>query len=230
MTIKSHSFRSGNLFDDNESITFDLNEAHHLCSQPIELAALTFLSKPKEQHYESIAALDFANAIELRTFLNMNNSLKNYRLFLFAADGLWQPNKAMVMHKKLWRKEPFNSYSESFNELSEEVCVKTDRGVRFASIVNIDDENLLDAIELIRKNPSCSLMLSCRKNIKEPDTIQELFGSCFPSAFNSEETCVNYLSLALGVCGYGDIVLRVSGFEDERVAAIDLIYNAAIQI
>ena len=94
-------------------------------------------------------------------------------------------------------------------------------------VLYIDDENLLDAIELIRKNPSCSLMLSCRKNIKEPDTIQELFGSCFPSAFNSEETCVNYLSLALGVCGYGDIVLRVSGFEDERVAAIDLIYKCA---
>jgi hypothetical protein len=70
--------------------------------------------------------------------------------------------------------------------------------------------------------------VSKRDDFGTKDDITALFPAAFPSVRGVGDTSVDWLSLSLGCCPRGDIVVRASGAFDDPDAAIDLIFDPTL--
>jgi hypothetical protein len=100
--------------------------------------------------------------------------------------------------------------------------IETAAFVYFSGLLDISS-SIPEAINAVRTHPAYFIIVSARYNLDSAEGIRSIFSLCFPHEKDLEQLRVNWLSLAVGLCGHGDMLLRVSGLFDDREAAVDII-------
>jgi len=160
-----------------------------------------------------MAELDQACAERIAPLLYKNDKLpKESKVWLFIAQQRTGGIKSLL--KKEWL---------DVLPLATEVFVESNRGAKSAGLVEIAAENFLTAIRILRANDSACIIASGRSDIVSERNIVHTYYSAFPSEKVPQSSGVSWAGLSLLLCPLGDILLRVSGSYDERLAAIDCI-------
>jgi len=208
------------VFVENKCVNFDKSRALQITHAIPELAAVcivaTELELPREMELLDKACADYAIPL---VFDNPRMN-RDYKVWLFAAHGPWQPNSVMANHYKLWR-----SFQSEWRlddlRLGAESMVKSSEGIRFVGLAEVSKAGFFAATQILRRSMSCAIILSARAEISDERSIVQLFNSAFPLYKGTAESRVDWLSLSLHCCQLGDVVIRVSGSWDEREASLD---------
>ena len=146
-------------------------------------------------------------------------------IWLLVAHGPWQPRSAAVRHSRLWNSF-WSRYGLRGANLSPEIMVESDEGIRFAGVAMIDSSALFTGTQILRQQPSCALIISGRTEIPTEHGIRQLFEFAFPIRGRNQQAEVDWLCLSLGCCPLGDVIVRVSGGIDDRETALDFIMSS----
>lgn len=104
-----------------------------------------------------------------------------------------------------------------------EVLVESDKGIRFAGLAEVDAESFQTATRILRKHQSSCIIMSDRADIASSSSIKLVFGAAFTAEDQNVTRPLNWARLSLALCPLGDVLLRVSGSYDERMATLDCI-------
>jgi len=160
-----------------------------------------------------IAELDQACAERIAPLLYKNDKLtKENKVWLF----IGQERRGRI--KSLLKKEWLDVLP-----LATEVSIESNSGAKSAGLVEIAAENFLTAIRILRAIDSACIIVSGRSDIVSERNIVYTYYSAFPSERVPQTSGVSWAGLTLLLCPVGDILLRVSGSYDERLATIDCI-------
>ena len=208
------------VFVENECVTFHKSRALQITHAIPELAAVcivaTEVELPREMELLDKACADYAIPL---LFANPRMN-RDYKVWLFASHGPWQPNSVMVNHYKLWRSFPSKWRLDDFR-LGPEIMVESSEGIRFAGLAEVSKASFFTATQIVRSESSCALILSARAEICIERGIVQLFNSAFPPGNGTAQWGVDWLSLSLDCCQLGDVVIRVGGSWCEREASLD---------
>lgn len=208
------------VFVENKCVTFDKSRALQITHAIPELAAVcivaTELELPREMELLDKACADYAIPL---LFANPRMN-RDYKVWLFAAHGPWQPKSVMVKHYKLWRSFLSEWRLDDFR-LGAESMVESSEGIRFVALAEVSKAGFFTATQIVRSSSSCAIILSARAEICIERSIVQLFNSAFPPRKGIAQSRVDWLSLSLDCCQLGDVVIRVSGSWCEREASLD---------
>ncbi len=146
-----------------------------------------------------------------------------YRVWCFISDAFWQIPTRVTRYKKLRRYHKAFLQTPGIGEIGPEVEFQSEKEIRFAGVVEVAGEALIQALKLVRLNPSCAIILSCRQDFPSEDQVRALFDQAFYDKKGRRETKVNFAALSAFACIHGDAVLRVWGFFDDIEASAHLI-------
>jgi len=208
------------VFVENKCVTFDKSRALQISNAIPELAAVcivaTELELPREMELLDKAWADYAIPL---LFANPRMN-RDYKVWLFASLGSWQPRSVMVKHYKLWKRFR-NEWSLDDFKLGPESMVESSEGIRFAGLAEVSKAGFFTATQIVRSSIACAIILSARAEISIERSIVQLFNSAFPPYKGTAQSSVDWLSLSLDCCQLGDVVIRASGPWCEREASLD---------
>ncbi len=221
MTISVARTTSPDLFVENESLLFDHVRASHISDTISPLAAITFSAEKSSPSIDlkELATACGSNAISLAT----SKEGKERRVWLFVSQRPWQPANRIVRHRKLWKDYRELIESGGIVNVSDEVEITSEDGIRFAGLLEVTGSSIETALQLVRTNPACAMICSKRKDIDSHVSIRSIFSFAFPKEDGIEQVHVDWMTLALGLCPLGDVLIRVSGLFDDHEAAVDVI-------
>lgn len=221
MTTSVNRTTSPDLFVENESLLFDRARASHMSDTIPPLAAITF-SAEKSTMLEDLKDLASACGKDA-VFLAKSKMGKEFRVWLFVSQRPWQPANRIVRHRKLWKDYRELIESGGIVNVSDEVEVSSEVGIRFSGVLEVTGSSIESALELVRTNPACAMICSKRQDIDSQVSVRSIFSFAFPKKDGIEQVQVDWMTLALGLCPMGDVLIRVSGQFDDREAAVDVI-------
>ena len=170
------------------------------------------------------------NARELARVLFHSRALSSHRIFLFVADGTWQPNNRVVKHKKLWRGFQQEWGADTFEPGSAEVEFKSDEGIRYAGLLGVDETNLAVAVELVRSMLSYVLIASKQLTLDSETDIHNIFSTAFTLYKGNPDTHVDWANLSATWCPSGDVVGRVVGTHDDPFVETQLFSTETLSL
>ena len=217
MNISLDKDESTNVFQDSSWPLFDEERASRFVTPVPEIGLVSFVARQLEYPID-IQALDEACSLELAPLLFHNPSLTiDYKVWLFIAHSSWQPKSRVVLFKGLKR-----SMSDPMLQMFHfrEHMIESSEGVRFAGIAEVTPETFMTSIQLLR-GYSAFLLVSNRSEIQNDASVDFIFRSAFPLYKGIEQGKVDLMVLSIYLCPLGDIVIRVSGTEDEKSASLD---------
>jgi hypothetical protein len=138
-------------------------------------------------------------------------------------DAPWQPKSVMVRYKRLWKRY---SQIQVFDpaQLSEEVMVESQEGLRFGGVVQLTKDTFALASRIVWESPhSAFLLLSRANDYMNVAFIRQLMHFAFPEVSGKWDIRADLLNVCHHVCPRGDAIGRVTGDWDSRDVAIDLI-------
>ena len=134
------------VFVENKCVTFDKSRALQITHAIPELAAVcivaTEVELPREMELLDKACADYAIPL---VFANPRMN-RDYKVWLFASHGPWQPNSVMVNHRKLWRSFQSDWRLDDFR-LEPESMVKSSEGIRFAGLAEVSKAGFFTATQ-----------------------------------------------------------------------------------
>lgn len=220
MTIEVSRIISPDLFVENGSLLLNRTQARRLSLPVPALGAITFLAR-KTDPFQKLQVL--AAACGREAFSQLKSHDKSYQPWIFISDGPWQEVSRISQNHRLWGRHRELVKANPHGIRSDDVEIRIGKQVRFAGLIKISEEMIETAIESARCNTSHAIIFSRRSEIVLPHSIRQIFHAAFPQQEGIAQTSIDWLSLALGLCPLGDILLRVSGGFDDPEAAIDLI-------
>lgn len=138
-------------------------------------------------------------------------------------DAPWQPKSVMVRYKRLWKRY---SQIQGFDpaQLSEEVMVESQEGLRFGGVVQLTKDSFWLASQIVWEEfHSAFLIISRTNDYMNVATIRQLMDFAFPEVNGKWDSQVDLLNVCHHICPRGDAIGRVTGDWDSRDIAIDLI-------
>ena len=149
---------------------------------------------------------------------------EGFHVYVFIAHGAWLPDNRIVRHERLWSHVPFLR-SKGIGKKSDEVLLEAAKGLRFAGLIEVSGDTILESLQWARSNHASALIVSNRQEILSEASVREIFGHAFP-ARNKYDSAIDWSSLAAGQCPKGDLVIRVAGEFDDQGVSIDIIGHA----
>ena len=220
MTIETKLLVTPDILGADTIFNFDREEvALARVKNSQNLAAISLESRQVRGQVER-AGLDSACANALIELI-ARGDLLDYSLYLCAMHDCWQPKTVMVRHKGLWRSILDKSDLMSLGS-PKEVCFERPNSVRYGGLAELNRAQLKWGVTILRKKRASFIIISNRKNVSDAHSLSAMFEAAFPSD-NSRSTGINWLSLSLEMCPLSDIIVRLSGFFDDRESFIDLI-------
>lgn len=129
----------------------------------------------------------------------------------------------MVRYKRLWKGYPQIQVFDPA-QLSEEVMVESQKGLRFGGVVRLTKDTFALASQIVWEAPhSAFLILSRTNDYMNVVSIRQLMDFAFPEVNGKWDIRADLLNVCHQVCPRGDAIGRVSGDWDSRDVAIDLI-------
>jgi hypothetical protein len=226
MTINVTKIVSPDLFVKNESLLFDRLRAEKLQAIIPSIGAVTYtaMASDTSETLEKLAAVCGNEAVALA-----KSSLgPEFRLWLFVSDGAWREANRITKYHKLWKSHRDLTEAIDPLKISEEAELESGELIRYAGLLEISDHSCSIAINAVRTNSSFAMIFSKRADIDSSQGIRSIFASAFPKKDGVEQERIDWLTLALGSCTQGDILLRVSGLFDDREVAVDIIASEDI--
>jgi hypothetical protein len=226
-TSKVTRIFSPDLFCDNQAILLDRQRATQIADRIVPLSALTFLAR-RSDNSVNLRELAFACCVEAVAVLTGAQSLNGYCFWAFISDGPWRQDNRIENYRRLWRNRSQLTDSAGILRIGEEARFTSQDGIRFAGLLQVTGEALIQALEASRVDPACAVLYSKSETLGSQFSVQTLFSAAFPKQGGSEQVKIDWLSFALKRCSHGDVLLRVSGLFDDREAAVDLIGAQAV--
>lgn len=221
---------SGDLFGDPEWPLFGGGGGHASGGHEPVLAAISLETRAEDFPWERDALVE-ANAREVAGVVFGSRALSGHRAFLFVAHAPWQSAGGRVARYKLerdrlWRGLQKESDLGPFGRRSAEVAFESDRGVRYAGLLEVKEGALTAAIGLAREKEvypfSCALVLSDRPDTGSEADIKALFEGAFSAQDRGRDSRVDWPTLSAAVCPLGWVVGRTTGAFDDPWVDTDL--------
>lgn len=131
----------------------------------------------------------------------------------------WKEKTRLSLHKKLWESLPHHFHI--FNlPLGNEWLFESEKGIRFAGLCEIEQSTFEQAVKILRKHLASVIIITPTKELNEREMVHLLFQASFPEI---ESTQIDWSNLSLNRCVNGDIIVRLSGSNDERLVSLDFI-------
>ena len=200
--------------------------------RPVRIGAISYVSRPTTwttDVSEDVARMDRACADYARPVIFGDWAVsQGLSVYLFCAHGPWQPKSVMVQHRRLW-KDLSESWQLANFQLSSEVIIESDRGLRFAGIAKVGPDEFFTSTQILRSEPSNGLIISSRDIMTSEADIRRIFEAAFPISIKEvRETRLELLNFVLTLCPLGDIVVRISGTWDEGETSIDMFMRSEL--
>lgn len=158
---------------------------------------------------------------EIKKILEKYESIKDYKLYLFANVEIKNKNSKIENYKKVWKLLQSRWKLEGF-DMGTEIEMRSDGKVFFSSIAEFKDENLSTALEIVASNPKIySIIASKRESILSNKTITNIFEMAF-NRKNKYMDEIDYFNLSIHLCQQGDMVFRWGESSEEAEIAIIL--------
>lgn len=165
--------------------------------------------------------LDQACADKVADYIfNTNNFTKTFKVWLFLEVGAWLKKSSVVLQGGL-RALREKAWLDQLPKMHEVIIESGNRSKSAGLAEIVTREHFMAAIKLSRSHHWSCVIASERADITSEKSINSIFASAFPPG--NKILGVNWSHLSLSLCPIGDILLRVSGSYDERLATIDCI-------
>ena len=173
MTIntKVFIFITDNLFNISANAFYDSEASKYIKSEK-ELNAVTILSR-KTAFSDDLSILAQSCGKQVKPFFK-RYGLTDYNLWLFAAHGPWQPKTRITKYKKLWKSNPHFKPFTHLTKKSDEIEIESDFGLRYAGMVILENNSLIQGIELLRKDSACCIIASNRSDVYSSSSLDNL--------------------------------------------------------
>jgi hypothetical protein len=215
MTIEPVRTEVADLFAPGAPVRFDPEKGR------ATLAAVSYTAAKRDPS-EDLAELARAAAERAAAALYGGRGIRDPRVVLFVADGPWQPDTAVIRHKKLRKRRPDLAEQPGFAALGEEIEIRGAGGVRYGALVAIQREGFERAAEIVRTDRAAAILAG------EGLTASTIFSAAFPLVRGEPSTSIDWQSLATRLCPEGVVVARVSGAFDDPAAAVDLVVDPRV--
>lgn len=154
-----------------------------------------------------------------------NDRPQDERVWLFKGHNSWIPRSRVALHKRLWKTLPAD-FTTSEMDLGREVMFESAEGIRFAGIAAVNRNTFRQAMMIVRNDSGAAVVMSRRNEIEESSGIEYIYHCAFPPQRSGkrrgvDSSTVNWMTLAVGLCPLGDVVLRLTGDYDERQVSCD---------
>jgi hypothetical protein len=212
---------SPDLFLDNESLLMDRQHALQYSVSVPPLGAVTFVAA-RSSKLQELGELAAACAEKARNLV-IDSVGKEFCVWLFIADGPWKPATRIARYNRLWRRHPEIVNSSGVGKVGQEVEFESGGQIRFAGSLEISGNSFSKAVELVRTNPSCAMIMSKRPDMGSSSSTRSIFLAAFPEKGELAQVRVDWMRLAINLCPQGDMLFRVSGSFDDHEAAVDVI-------
>jgi hypothetical protein len=169
------------------------------------------LDLPRDSEQMIQACLDAAQSL----IFPQAPSLKGYRLWLFLAHGVEQPDSRITRYKKLWSGIE-QQYGVGIFRRELEVEIVSDEGLRYATLTELTIENFFIGMTLLRERRSSALFLSPLLETPTETSITALFWAAFQQEKGLPTASVKWPQLIAHRCPLGEILVRAGGSWDER--------------
>jgi hypothetical protein len=221
MTISIFKEISNDVFANYTSDYWEIDDFDSKSKIHDQLCALTFVAKQSspDQNLQELA-----EACGREAFLNVNLVFNDlYKGWIFVSDGPWKEKNRLVEYKKLWKlnRDIYEACGPGIK--SDEILFENGSMVRFAGFLEITEDLVDKAIEMVRTHYSCAIIFSRREDIFNAPSITQVFSVAFPKKHGVPQTRIDWKHLAMELCPKGDILLRIHGRFDDPEAAADLI-------
>ncbi len=192
-----------------------------------ELSAVTFLARKTAWTDELSSMLQACGSLMKQFFVDCG--FHDYDFWLVVAHGPWQPDTRITRYRKLWKSNRQLVPFRNLTNRSDEILIESDAGLRYAGMVELDDNTFGQAIELLRTDSACFILASNRSQVHSADSLVNMISLAFPNDDSGmKSTSVDWLNVAASLCARGDFVVRVSGLFDDPEATIDLIFSSEV--
>ncbi len=218
MTIHSKWEKSYDIFHNLDWPLFNYDKGIQKAEAVPEICILSHLCYASEIP-ENIGDLDAECSKQTHSMIFNNPFLKPFKVYLFVAHSSWLQKTRLSLYKKLWKSLPdhWNIFDLS---LGNEWLFESESGIRFAGLSEIDPSMFDKAVTILRSHLASVLIMTQVKDFNEEEMVQLLFRTSFPEI---ESTGIDWSNLVLHLCVRGDIVIRLSGSNDERLTSLDFI-------
>ncbi|EKQ53038.1 MULTISPECIES: hypothetical protein [unclassified Clostridium] len=199
---------------------FNKDEAYERIGRNVNLSVISINGSGLFTHNDRSAFINSCSG-EIKKILEKYESIKNYKLYLFANVEIKNKNSRIERYKKVWKVLKSKWELEGFNSGSE-IEIKSGEKAFFSSIAEFKVENLSTALEIVSSNPKVySIIASKKEDVLSNKTIT----SISEVAFNKKNKYVDeidYFNLSIHLCQQGDMVFRWGESSEEAEIAIIL--------
>jgi hypothetical protein len=156
----------------------------------------------------------------LRAWLS---ALPQARVILFTATPPSAQHNAVSRRRGIWRADELRWLPDSaYRSPSVEIAAE-DGWTRFAGLVEIPREGVLDAVDFVRMHSGSFLLVSSLGELTE-ERVRATVAQVFPTG----ESDIDWESAVAQAEGGEDICVRATGTFDDREASIDAFLHAAL--
>jgi hypothetical protein len=228
-TMTTNVTVSMNVLEDSSWPGFEIGRESSR-GHPLHAPAVLSLETRRSDTLERAAE---AHSEKLREVLFRTRTLSQFRALLFVADGPWQPSTAMVKHNKLWKSLAKNWEVSPFTHRSTELEVESDRGIRYAGLLEVGENTVGAAVDLLRLGQAShgieSALVACpRPGPWSEPSIALIFRAAFPPHDGTPQSSIEWVNLAVELAALGCIVGRTTGGFDDPLVATDLFGSEAL--
>ncbi|ACL03186.1 hypothetical protein Dalk_1486 [Desulfatibacillum aliphaticivorans] len=211
------------LYDDSNPLFLDWRGSGHL-GPTVDLNAISFEAR-RQEYTDDLSIFTHACCKCVRQIFH-DNGLSAYRFWLFAAHGPWQEKSRITKYKKFWKSGgEFESFAKLPNK-SDEMEFESEKGLRYAVMVELDYGAFIQAADLMRNDSACCVIASRDKEMGSPKSVQKIFYSAFPEKKSGElSTAINWIALSEFLCDRESFLIRYIGFPEDMEATIDVIFK-----
>lgn len=224
MTIKVVEIESRDLFVENDSIVFKLSDAQWFTTDVPALAARTFIAQDDE-HRASLCELSSACSTLLNSYLWKQ---PNEGLYLFIADGPWQPNTRITRRQNLLARKGVSKGGIGIELTFGPFVIERMTEFRAAGLLRIDHSTVPGAISMLRSDQACAIISGFDHSFCDMKGIEWIFQAAFKDEKQELSSSINWLNLAITLCPKGIRLVRATGAFDDVEASIDIIYSPSL--
>lgn len=200
---------------------------------PLDAPGVLSLETRRSYALDTLERAAATHSEKLCQILFRTRTLARFRTLLFVAHGPWQPSTAMVKHNKLWKSLAKNWEVSPFTHRSTELEVESDRGIRYAGLLEVGENTVGAAVDLLRLGQAShgieSALVACpRPGPWSEPSIALIFRAAFPPHDGTPQSSIEWVNLAVELAALGCIVGRTTGGFDDPLVATDLFGSEAL--
>jgi hypothetical protein len=225
MTTKVRRIVSPSLYEPNESLNLSRDRARYLAGENMPLAAITYVCSRGDADGNWEPVIDTCGQqVAAKLY---ERSLCD-KVVLFVADSVWLPRSPTIVRKRLWGRRGAEFSKRGMLLGLETEFIKEGR-VRYAGIVWTGQDGFASAVDIARKDMACALVAGrAERWLDESAWVENAFHAAFPMNEKANASRIDWLSLIVHLCKWGDVVVRVSGLFDDPELALDCIVRPDI--